>query len=286
MLTNTFLHVRGVGPRIERRIWEQGAHSWDAFLENHREIALASKLKERLRRDLDASRRALDDRDCAFFARRLPPNMFWRLYGTFRNDAAFLDIETTGMGKRDYTTAVGIFDRDGFHSFVHGKNLGDLPEFLGRYRMLVTFNGKCFDLPFLVNEFKDLTLPRAHIDLRFVLAWLGLKGGLKRIEVEMDLPREGILADLDGYAAVLLWQRHLAGDSRALACLIRYNLEDVARLRYLADYAYNKLTSQAEIPVDAIPPQDCPVPDVDFDEEALREILRRRFRGMRGWHDR
>jgi uncharacterized protein YprB with RNaseH-like and TPR domain len=68
---------------------------------------------------------------------------------------------------------------------------------------------------------------------------LGLRGGLKRVERQVGMDR-GELDGVDGAYAVALWRRHLAGDRRALAALVRYNLEDVVNLRYLMDWAYNR----------------------------------------------
>ena len=278
MLTQTFLHVRGVGERTERRIWAAGVVSWDAFSRSQSEVGLSASMTVRVLRELKASARALERRDSSFFARALPPALQWRVYREFRDDAAFLDIETTGLADHNYTTAVAVLDRQGLHSFVKGRNLPDLPGFLSQYRLLVTYNGRCFDVPFLVHEFPNLPAPLAHVDLRFLLAKLGLRGGLKRVEAQLGLAREGPLGELDGYAAVLLWQRHLAGDPRALDCLVRYNQEDVARLRYLADYAYNRLASQMPIEAAGIPAQEEPVSEAPFHEDLVREILATRFR--------
>jgi len=282
MLTNTFLHVRGVGPRVERKLWSLGATTWAAFLENGHEFRLSPRLRERVARRIAQSVTALEAGDSGFFAKRLPPNMHWRLYREFREDAAFLDIETTGIGRDPDITMVGILDRDGLRSFVRGENLDELPDALAQYRLLVTFNGKCFDLPVIRRTFRSLHLSRAHIDLRYVLKWLGLTGGLKSIETQMGFARDGFMSEMNGYAAVLLWQRHLAGDGRALNCLVRYNLEDVARLRYFADYAYNRLAAQAPLELDPLDEEAPVTPDVGFDEDLVREIYVRHLAWRKG----
>ena len=97
----------------------------------------------------------LDDMDAAYFARAIPGTERWRMYADFRHNAAFLDIETTGLSP-DYNiiTLVGILDSEGYHAFVFDQNLSDLREALERYDLIVTFNGASFDLPFIERHFR------------------------------------------------------------------------------------------------------------------------------------
>lgn len=57
---------------------------------------------------------------------------------------------------------------------------------------MITFNGGPFDLPFIRRQFPGIKLPPAHIDLRFFLRQLGLRGGLKAIERRLGLVCEGM----------------------------------------------------------------------------------------------
>jgi uncharacterized protein YprB with RNaseH-like and TPR domain len=69
---------------------------------------------------------------------------------TSRNSAAFLDIETTGLGgTADHMTTVVIYDGRPVSHFIHGRNLMACPLPLQKYRLQVTFNGRCFDVPFI-----------------------------------------------------------------------------------------------------------------------------------------
>ena len=67
--------------------------------------------------------------------------------------------------------------------------------------MLVTFNGSQFDVPFLRAHFPKARLDQAHIDLRFALASLGYRGGLKVVEQTLGLRRDPAIQGMDG-----LWQ--------------------------------------------------------------------------------
>ena len=33
MLTNTFCHIPGIGPKTEEKLWNAGIHNWDIFSE-------------------------------------------------------------------------------------------------------------------------------------------------------------------------------------------------------------------------------------------------------------
>jgi uncharacterized protein YprB with RNaseH-like and TPR domain len=106
------------------------------------------------------------------------------------------------------------------------------------YDLLVTYNGRSFDVPFIENYFK-IRLDHAHIDLRYILKSLGFKGGLKGCEIQMGIDR-GYLKGVDGYFAVLLWQEYKRfANSKALETLLAYNMEDVVNLETLMTMAYN-----------------------------------------------
>jgi len=237
MLTHTFRHIRGVGTKIERRLWREGIGDWDALFANaHR---LPRRLAWRLVPEIQSSLERLEAGDAAWFAQRLPASEHWRLFPEFRHSVAYLDIETTGMGgPDDYITAVAIYDGGAVHNYVQGENLFDFRDEIDRYDLLVTYNGKCFDLPFIRSYFGH-PMRHAHIDLRYVLASLGYRGGLKGCERQLGLER-GELEGVDGYFAVLLWWDYLNnGNERALETLLAYNCLDVVNLEVLMVVAYN-----------------------------------------------
>ena len=247
MLNHSFLHLTGVGRTTEERWWDQGITTWDALVQSgHADALQISELQESAVR--------LSRRDSAWFARSLPAAERWRLYADFLDDAAFLDIETTGLSPEySYTTMVGVLDNSGYHAYVRGDNLDEFLCSLRKYRLVVTFNGASFDLPFLRGEFGELPAGFAHMDLRWVLARLGYKGGLKMIERSTGLNRQGGLADLDGMHAVLLWEMAQQGEDEALKTLIRYNAEDVASLPLLAEMAVRELSADNPMGTESVP---------------------------------
>jgi hypothetical protein len=107
-------------------------------------------------------------------------------------------------------------------------------------KVLVTFNGKCFDAPIIERVLK-VPCPRAHVDLRFVLKAVGASGGLKACEKRYGLSRRE-LDGVDGWGAVLLWRQwERTGDERVLETLLAYNAADVLSLEVLLAHALAEL---------------------------------------------
>ena len=248
MLHTCFRHLPGVGPGFENKLKERGICTWEEAL-NHPLPCNAARAEE-LRGFLRESQARLAAGDAAWFGARLTPAEQWRLWPHFRHSAACVDIETNGL-YGDYVQITTIALYDGARMRLYAQGGGErLSERLGRevhalqqfcddilnYTLLVTWNGRCFDVPILRNEL-GIPLNHAHMDLRFVFRALGLRGGLKLVERRLGLDR-GDVAGLDGWDAVRLWQRYeMYDDLRSLRTLLDYNAADVTGLEYLAEYA-------------------------------------------------
>jgi uncharacterized protein YprB with RNaseH-like and TPR domain len=147
---------------------------------------------------------------------------------------------------------------------------------LAGVELLVTYNGSMFDVPMLQRAFPVVDFTRYHhIDLRFPLHRLGLKGGLKGVEKQLGLGRPDEIEGVDGYTAVLLWRAHRAGSDTALETLLRYCLEDVVNLKPLLAEAYNRLTMELPIVVPPIDDVLRPVIPHRGDAELVRSLLGR-----------
>ena len=97
MLTNSYIHLPGIGATTERKIWDSGIKSQDEFREEpHRAGLPESKLKHILE-GINTSKEKLNARDHTYFANNLPKKDHWRAYREFMDDTIFLDIETTGL---------------------------------------------------------------------------------------------------------------------------------------------------------------------------------------------
>jgi len=237
MLENTFCHIPTIGLQAERELWACGISTWHDAL-TAESLPLSPVKCELLLADLAESVENLSAGRMEYFQQRLASRHHWRLFPHFDGSVAYFDIETTGLGKGDdHITTIVLYDGLSLRHYVHGRNLSDFCRDVADYRLLVTYNGKSFDVPYVRAEL-GCPLGQAHIDLRFVLAGLGFRGGLKGCERALGLDREG-LSDMDGYFAVLLWQEYLKGNKQALDTLLAYNALDVVNLATLMPMAYN-----------------------------------------------
>jgi uncharacterized protein YprB with RNaseH-like and TPR domain len=273
MLKHTFQHIHGIGEKTERRIWREGIISWETFLDEHQRTTLPQWQRDVACWELEASLRALERRDAYYFHAKLAPALHWRLHSEFGQRVAYLDIETTGgMNGDSAITVIGVYDGVTPRVYVQDQNLAQFVEDIEEFTLLVTYNGKQFDLPVIRREL-GVPLEQAHIDLRYPLAALGYKGGLKKIEQTVGMEREGPLALLDGWCAIWLWRYHQQGAPGALETLLRYNLEDVVHLPSLLALVYNFRIQQAPFPLEPLSPPPLPNLPFSFDEALIHRAL-------------
>ncbi len=207
MLRHTFCHTQGVGPKTERRLWAGGIHTWDHACDPDA-LPVQPARAHAIVRTAEESIRRLDPGDAAWFYGKLPSREQWRLFSEFRGSTAYLDIETTGLGgPYDYITTIALYDGATVRHYVHDENMDDFPRDVEDYALLVTYNGKQFDVPF-IRDHLGAPMRHAHVDLCFVLRSLGYKGGLKGCERQLGIERDG-LDGVDGFFAVLLWREWL-----------------------------------------------------------------------------
>ncbi len=154
---------------------------------------------------------------------------------------AFLDIETTGLsaGNCDITV-IGIYlsngNRNRLVQLVGDRVTGDnLLNSLQGTNTIYTYNGKRFDLPFIHQRLGvDLTVMYNHCDLMFHCWDNRLFGGMKSVEVQLNIPRKN--KEINGLEAIRLWWRYVNNyDEAALRLLLDYNKEDVVNLKALRD---------------------------------------------------
>lgn len=236
-IENSFLPVRGVGERTERRLWQEGITHWDEFDPS----SVGEVQGRRISEFIDTARDHLEKGDARFFYDTFPSGSRWRLYENFRDEVCFFDIETTGLSASHSDVTTVSFHRTGeTTTLVRGDGLtrDALATELSRAPVLVSFNGKRFDVPFLERSF-DLDIDRPHIDLMYPCRQLDLTGGLKAIERAVGIDRDR--PDLSGRDAVRLWHAYERGDERSLETLVSYNRADTINLESLMDVVAGRL---------------------------------------------
>ena len=275
MLENTFQHIKGIGPDTERKLWDSGISSWDCVLNDKEPMCnLQGTMRHRLMRETAISRENLLNKNIHHFSDNLPVKSAWRLFPHFRDSVVYFDIETTGLSESEcYITTISLYDGKNIKYFVNGINLDDFPEEILKYNLLITYNGKTFDVPWVENYFK-IKLPHAQIDLRYVLLHLGLKGGLKKCEKLMGIDR-GELDGIDGVFGIKLWFDYLENkNEKALETLLAYNIEDVINLELLMILAYNKsLCETPFVGANRIPLTEKPKSPFSPDMETVQQLL-------------
>jgi hypothetical protein len=238
MLRNTFCHIPGIGPKSEYNLWSKGILCWQDLIARSRVESSQERLNF-LKRRIDESVAHLEDNNPRYFAESLSSNHHWRLFPEFRDAVAYLDIETTGFATSvNYITTIALYDGTSVRYYVKGQNLEKFVKDVSRFKVLVTYNGRCFDVPFIENYFR-IKMHHVQIDLRYVLHSLGYRGGLKGCEKALGLDREE-LEGVDGYFAVLLWDDFRRNNNKkALETLLAYNVLDAVNLETLMVMAYN-----------------------------------------------
>ena len=238
MLRQSFVLLRGIGRRTEQRLRSLGIVDWKAFLASDGLPHMGKARKAMLDAHLKALGKCLERGDAVTLGNALPASEKWRLYPDFRDRAAFLDIETTGLNLPATVTVVGITVGRDHTPLVRGINLSKdaIERALRPARILVTFNGGSFDLPALRMAFPGLKLDMPHIDIRHLAPRAGIRGGLKKVERILGIQRAREIKMLCSHDAVYLWriwERKQSGN--ALRLLIDYNRADVENLRGVAD---------------------------------------------------
>ncbi len=276
MLQHTFCHIQGIGEKTEQRLWQAGITKWNKW-RDPAGVPLSKRSKMEIPEIFEHSINALKEKDPTFFSNRLGSGDSWRLFSDFRSTTAYLDIETTGLGEDAEITTIAMYDGTTVYTYINGRNLDDFLSDVQRYTVLVSYNGKSFDIPCIEKHF-NIRLPQAQIDLRFVLAKLGIKGGLKGCEKQLGINR-GALDGVDGSFAVLLWRLfERENDEKALTTLLAYNLEDTVNLERLLVEAWNRNILKTPFSTYLLPCPEPPRLEFHPDYDCVQRIKKQFFR--------
>lgn len=253
MLNNTFIHIPSIGKVTEEKIWRNGISTVDEFINASADF-LPPKTRDKIKTYINNS----NPDDPRHLYDQLPSSEQWRIFKRFQDTTAYIDIETTGLESyNSEITTIALYDGENIKYYVNGNNLDDFKKDIFNYQVIVTYNGKTFDVPF-IERFFNLEIPHCHLDLRYILKSLGYSGGLKSCEKQLGIGRDDDLDGVDGFMAVLIWNHYKRrNDEKALETLLAYNIEDVLNLEYLMITAYNMKIQNIPLELDEleIPPK-------------------------------
>ena len=271
MLKNTFLHIPGIGTITEQRFWNSGIYNWKDFIQNC-PIRLSRLKIDTISSYLEESHHHLESGNPNYFSQLLPTTQHWRFFPEFRDSTVYLDIETTGLNRyHDPITTISLYDGKSIFYYVNSQNLDDFLDDIFKYNLIVSYNGKTFDVPFIENYF-GIKLDHAHIDLRYVLGSLGYRGGLKSCEIQLGFDR-GDLKDIDGFFAVQLWHNYQkTGNPKSLETLLAYNIQDVLTLENLMVISYNLKIKNTPFYKNQLPEPVLPEIPFEVDMETVERI--------------
>ncbi|MCP4762502.1 MAG: ribonuclease H-like domain-containing protein [archaeon] len=237
MLEYCFIHLPSIGDKTENKLWESGIKTIDDFIKYPPEF-IGEKKKSKILNHINLTENTENPHH---FYDTLPSKEQWRIFKRFQKTTAYIDIETTGLDSyHSEITTIALYDGKNIKHYVNGVNLEEFKEDIFQYRVIVSYNGKTFDVPF-IERFFNIEIPHCHLDLRYILGSMGYSGGLKSCEKQLGISRGDDLDGVDGYVAVLLWNQYKRKkDKKYLETLLAYNIEDVLNLEYLMITAYNK----------------------------------------------
>jgi len=221
---------------------------WDSFLNADSVKGISKPRKLYYDRKIKEARKELFSFNSTYFKNILPSTEYYRLYDFFKEETVFLDIETTGLSPEyNHITIIGLFDGIETKTMIRGINL-DIPALrkeLEKYKLIVTFNGASFDIPFIKKQFPNLLPNIPNLDLRTTANKIGLTGGLKKIEKHLGIQRRKLVDDFSGGDALTLWKMYRAtGNDFYLKLLVEYNEEDIINLKKLAEHCISKIKEQ------------------------------------------
>lgn len=210
--------------------------NWDRFM-RARPRFLNGRTRNAVCDQIQAAESSLQARNALGFIQRLPGPHKVRVLAEFRHHCAYLDVETTGLGREAVPTTAVLYDGRLLRNFVRERNLDQLGTALSSYSLLLTYNGTEFDLPLLKSTL-GIEWRGAHLDLCPALREFGYRGGLKACEIQAGIERRYRYVT-DGERAKNLWDIYSSSrDNRALQLLLAYNAQDVLSLEILAWKVY------------------------------------------------
>ncbi len=248
MLDRSFVMLPSIGSRIEAKLWSQGIVSWSQFIEAEKVVGISMARLKHLQEiagmisELKAKGRM---RELGYM---LPAKERWRLLSGWNESFAAIDVEVSAAGQKSYPVILTVCRGQGIcRTLIRGDDLcwHSFDKLLKGADFLVTYNGSSFDIPLLTRHgYRVENL--LHLDLRRYSRRVGLIGGLKEIESQLDIRRSIELEFTTSEQISYLWRCwEKRGRKRALDLLISYNQQDTKTLLILAKQIYYRLMKRS-----------------------------------------
>ncbi|HSQ67751.1 MAG TPA: ribonuclease H-like domain-containing protein [Polyangiaceae bacterium] len=195
------------------------------------------------------------------------------LAGAPLDRALYVDTETTGLsggtGTVPFLVGIAAFDQDGlFVEQLLVRNLGEEAPMLAYLRerieaasMLITFNGKTFDMPLLRTRFLMARMPpppdRPHLDLLHVARRVHKRNG-EPVSVRLTSLEDWLLGyeRLGDVPSGEVSGRYLhflrTGDESALLGVVEHNAQDVITMAALVGVYGEPLEASSLRPADLV----------------------------------
>lgn len=244
MIKRSFVFLPGITHETEKSLWAAGITDWASFVQRPKIKGISPQRKIYYDSFIRKTEKNLYCLNAPYFSEILPASEMWRIYNFFESECVYLDIETDGLDRSADVTVVGLYDGINTKMMIKDINLdfSVLREELAKYKMIVTFNGSCFDLPFIEQRYPKTIPSIPHLDLRFLCKRIGLEGGLKYIEPKLGIQRRDLVHNMTGGDALTLWKMYKAcGDRHYLELLLEYNEEDIINLQKIARHCYSEM---------------------------------------------
>ncbi|MBT7903002.1 ribonuclease H-like domain-containing protein [Candidatus Woesearchaeota archaeon] len=249
MIENSFIIFDKIGSRFEQKLWDQGISNWSIFLKSDASQIKGISKKRKMFYDqkIKEAQLNLNLGELNYFKKLIKPSQIWRLYSSVskkllaNKEILFLDIETSQY--YGDITLIGVYDCEDYLALVKGKTLTEdyLKKAFDGKKIVISFNGKGFDFPVMKRYFQKNFEQVVHFDLRFACQQVGLVGGLKDIERQLEVSRKLPIEKMC-LSPVDLWNSFIStGNQSYFEELILYNEDDVVNLKTILDLVIIKL---------------------------------------------
>lgn len=246
MIRNSFIFLDKINKKTEQNLYKQGILSWDDFLKKDKIKGISKLRKSFYDKKIKEASSQLKEDNYIYLSKIFKNKNSWRLYDHFKEEACFLDIETISVSStKSQLVLVGLYNGNETKTMIKDINLDfkQLKIELDKFKMIITFNGNVFDIPYLNKCYKDIIKDKILLDLKVVCDQLKLKGGLKNIEKTLGIKRTNkIVEDIKGGDPLTLFKMAKGSNNPYyLNLLIEYNKEDVVNLETIANKTIQKL---------------------------------------------